>query len=142
LLCIALVSVVETAIADLARIILGQLDSAADEDAIQKKARKLLEGGPSKYLPKLAETLNMPFLNHEAWGEFRELVATRNVLVHRSDSTADAGYVRQAGSNARVVEGGALDVDNAYLTQMYILMKIVMVDLLQEVLGRPRIHYK
>jgi uncharacterized protein YutE (UPF0331/DUF86 family) len=142
LLCIALVSAAETALEDLAVIQLRQAQPNMEEDAVQRKAHRLMGGGPSKYLANLADALKLPFLQHEAWEDFHELVATRNVLVHRAHSVADASYVGQAGEKARVKEGETLEVDNAYLTRIYAFMKVLMIDLLQVVLGRPPIHHK
>lgn len=142
LLCVALVSAIETALEDLAAIRLKEADPAACQESIESRAQKLMQGGPDKYLAKIAKAVDLPFLMHEAWDDFRELVATRNVLVHRSEPIADARYVRQAGPKARVSEGGALEVDNAYLTHAYVFMKVLVMDLLQVLLGRSPIHHR
>ena len=139
LLCIALVSAVETCLEDIARMSLRRIDPARREEELERQVRRLVGGGPSDYLPRLAERLDIPFFADEQWDAFVELVATRNVLVHRSEPVADERYVRNAGTRARASAGELLEVDNSYLTPCYALTKVLLLNLIQAIEGKPKL---
>jgi hypothetical protein len=98
-----------------------------------------MQGGPKQYLLRLADKLNIGFFRDADWDEFTELVATRNVIVHGNVAKADERYVRNAGPSARASVGEILDVDNSYLTTRYVIMKVLMLNFLQVVQGRPKL---
>lgn len=102
LLCVALVSAVEACLEDV-----GRLESGGRQFA--------LRGGPREYLPRLGVLLGYTRFEDKPWLEFQELVATRNVLVHRSRLAADDTYVRNSGILARAAAGEALVADATYL---------------------------
>ncbi|MFO0972894.1 MAG: hypothetical protein U1A27_05580 [Phycisphaerae bacterium] len=116
LLCIALVSVVETALKDFSIIVLRDQHADWRPHQVRKRLNKLFYGGPEDYLPKLASEFQFAYFLDEDWDDIRELTATRNILVHKSDLIAHDRYVRQAGAKARAKLGEALEVDDAYFT--------------------------
>ncbi len=131
LLCVSMVSIVEACLEDIAAIELAAHRGLSEEQA-NNEARRLMRGGPSDYLPKLAD-LGLTFAAGSTWQELREIVATRNVLVHRSQLVADDAYQRQAADLARVPCGTPLVVDNDYFIQSMIAIR----GMLYEVLGQP-----
>lgn len=116
LLCITLVSVVETALKDFSIIVLRDLHANLRPHEERKRLSKIFYGGPEDYLPKLASEFQFPYFLDEDWDDFRELTATRNILVHKSDLIVHDRYLRQAGPKARAKIGEALEVDDAYFT--------------------------
>lgn len=131
LLSISLVSIVEACLEDIAAVELAVRRGLTTEQAASE-ARKLMRGGPADYLARL-EKLGLTFVSGSDWQEFREIVATRNILVHRSELVADEGYVRQAGEFARVPLGAPLIVDNSYFIESIITIR----SMLYEVLAQP-----
>ena len=87
---------------------------------------------PADYLKSLAE-LGLTFVAGSDWQELREIVATRNVLVHRSQLVADEGYLYQAGNIARAPLGAPLIVDSSYFYESIIAIRAM----LYEVLAQP-----
>src|SRR5204862_732397 len=85
LLCISLVSAIETCLEDIATIRLKALDLGKTDTQVARDAQHLMSGGPLQYLPRLASKLQMSYFLDRDWNEFTELVATRNVLVHRTN---------------------------------------------------------
>ncbi len=132
LLCIALVSAIETCFQALTEMTVRELRPKAPDDEVMKEARKVNAGGPLQYLPRLAELLGLPTLVGPEWVWFPELVATRNVLVHASEPMADKTYVRSAGPSVRAKEGQPLKVDNTYLIENYVQAKGAFLALLRE----------
>lgn len=126
LLCISLVSSVEACLEDIAAIEIAARRKLPREEA-EKEADKLMRGGPQDYLPRLS-ALGLVFVGEPRWQELREIVATRNILVHRGELVADERYVRQAGDLARVTSGGVIEVDNSYLIQSYIAVRRMLSD--------------
>lgn len=139
LLCIALVSAVETCVEDVTRQQLRALDPQKSEEELERETRRLMRGGPMDYLPLLAERFTIPFFNDSQWDNFFELAATRNILVHRAEPIADERYVRNAGPAVRASVGEELDVDNSYLTTRYAVAKVLMLNLIQVVQGKPKL---
>lgn len=117
LLCVALVSAVEACLEDV-----GRLESGGQQFA--------LRGGPREYLPRLGVLLGETSFGDRPWLEFQELVATRNVLVHRSTQAADDRYVRNSGVLARAAAGEALIVDSTYLECQYNSARVALQSLL------------
>ena len=62
LLCIALVSAIETCLEEITELELRASSKDLPESQISKEVRKLNAGGPLQYLPKLSKTLNIPEL--------------------------------------------------------------------------------
>lgn len=105
LLCISLVSSLETCLEDISVSKLKSLIPKLTETQLIKEVRSLTRGGPLQYLPRLAQKLQIDYFSDSDWNEFIELVATRNVLVHQAHPSADEQYVRNAGPSARASIG-------------------------------------
>lgn len=116
LLCVSLVSAFETCLQDIAEVEIRARHSVRQE-AAERKAYNLMRGGPQNYLGRLRDLLDLRFLCEDDWQSTRELVATRNIVVHSYPLKADAGYVRQAGPFARFQVGENVEVDAKYLIE-------------------------
>lgn len=132
LLCVALVSAIETCLEDIIALKLRSTNHNADESEINKETSKLTSGGPVQYLPKISALFNIDSFKDENWDFFIELVATRNVIVHKSLPIADKGYIKNAGPLKRSSLGKSIDVNNTYLVKRYSLMKYCLFQLLQD----------
>jgi hypothetical protein len=119
LLCAELVTAVETCFQDLCEIHVRAAQPNATDEEVSRAVNRMNAGGPIQYLPRLAQALGLPPLETVDWDWFKELVATRNVLVHLPEPIADARYVANAGPQARGVVGQSVDVDNGYLLRRY-----------------------
>ena len=139
LLCIELVSTIETCLEDIARARICQTEPDSSSSIVEKKLSKLMRGGPFDYLPRLKQLFQADFFQDPDWNYFAELVATRNILVHRSEPIADARYVANAGPAARAAVGDALRVDNKYFTQMHAVASLLMLNLLRTLQGQPKL---
>ncbi len=131
LLCIALVSAIETCFQDLTEIQVRELHPSVSNAEIEDEIRIANSGGPIQYLPRLGKLLKRPSLAGPDWHWFLELVATRNVLVHASQPVADKRYVKNAGPLVRAKEGQPLKVDNTYLLEEYLQAKASLMDMLR-----------
>ncbi|MFC1462719.1 hypothetical protein ACFLQU_03850 [Verrucomicrobiota bacterium] len=142
LLVVSLVSAVETCLEDLVEINLRFTAPGLSQDEREKRAGKAVRGGPTKYLPKVAEELGIS-ISPDKWTWFEELVATRNVLVHQTTPVADEAYVRQAGPEARARVGEPVAVDNSYLVMRYALAGVRLLELIHLVnpSGTPDIEF-
>ena len=136
LLCIAMVSVVETCLKDLSEILIRFDAPTIADDDVATRVGKLHRGGPAEYLQRLGAEFSLSSLAEDEWADFRELAATRNILVHSSQPVADDRYVRNAGVTARAKAGDPLEVDNAYFVSQYIAAKGSFYGLLQELNAR------
>lgn len=116
ILCVPLVTALETCLQDIAEIEIRARHSVSQE-AAERKAYSLMRGGPRDYLGRLRDLLDLHFLCEDDWQSTRELVATRNVVVHSYPPRADARYVRQAGPFARFQVGEDVEVDAEYLVE-------------------------
>ena len=86
---------------------------------------------PEAYLKGLEE-LGLEFVAGSHWQELREIVATRNVLVHRNQLIADEGYIRQAGDLGRVPLEAPLVVDSSYFYESIIAIRSMLYDVLAQ----------
>jgi len=136
LLCITIVSVVETCLKDLSEIFIQLNKADVIDDEIATRVAKLFKGGPADYLPRLGREFGLSTLDAIGWSSFIELAATRNILVHSSQPVADQRYVRNAGAEARAGAGEHLEVDNAYFVLQYVAAKAKFFELLQELHGK------
>ena len=109
----------------------------AAREELSAEVDRIMRNRPAVYLADLADLLDMPFFLDADWLEFAELVATRNVLVHRTDPVADDMYARQAGTLARAAVGDALGVDDQYLLHAYAITTDLGMRLLWKVIGAP-----
>ncbi len=130
LLCISLVSAMESCLKDMAELLVRTRDSAVSEQEMSKNPAKLMLGGPADYLARLADEFGIPSLIDGSWDDFHELVATRNVIVHSAKPVADDRYVRNAGNRARSKSGESLEVNNSYLVGQYVVAKGLLYSLL------------
>lgn len=133
LLCVSLVSAIETCLQDITEIHVRQTNPNDTERDITRAVRRLNAGGPRQYLPKLAAKLDIPLLGTPDWDWFTELVATRNILVHAANPIADHRYVANAGPAARAAIGDSVDVDNSYLVERYSLAKVALLNILKPI---------
>jgi len=115
LLCIAVASTVEAALEDVAIVVLSDLLRESSPDEIERKAKNIMRSGVATYLRDLATQLQQPYFLNNGWLDFQELVATRNLLVHKPKLIADAHYLKQAGPRARAQVSEALSMDDAYM---------------------------
>jgi hypothetical protein len=139
LLCVSLVSTVETALEDIAAVCIRRDHPGKSEEQIAKEAKNAIKGPATNYVPALATLTGLGMFDDPTWSSFFELVAARNVLVHETAPIADARYVFAVGSAARAAESQPLPIDNSYLSENYAVLKVLFLNLLQEVLGRPKL---
>jgi len=132
LLCISLVSAIETCLEDIVALKFQSTDSGTSEYEINKKTRKLTAGGPIQYLPKISNLFGIDFFKDQQWNDFIELVATRNIIIHKGQPIADDRYIKNAGPLKRASVGESIDIDNKYLVKQYIVMKNCLLQLLQK----------
>jgi hypothetical protein len=130
LLCISLVSVFEACLEDVTAIELAARRSLAVEEAASQ-ARKLMRKAVADYLVDL-DQLGLTFVTGTKWHALQEIVATRNVLVHRSQLVADATYVRQAGDGARAALGEPLEIGSSYFYGCIIAIRAMLYDILAQ----------
>ncbi len=130
LLCVALVSAIETCLEDIVELKLRSKTHSADDNEINKKASGLMKGGPAQYLPQISDLFHIDLFKDKSWNYFNELVATRNIIVHKGLPVADKGYVKNAGPFKRASLGKSVDVDNIYLVRRYSVMKNCLFQLL------------
>lgn len=116
LLCVSLVTAFETCLQDLAQIEIRVRNGVSKEMA-GREAYSLMRGGPQNYLARLRVLLDLGFLGSDDWLSTRELVATRNIIVHSFPAKADTQYVRQAGRFARFLLGEKVEVDARYVVE-------------------------
>jgi hypothetical protein len=131
LLCISIVSIIEAFLEDVAVVEIAARRGLPPEEAT-REANKLMRGAPATYLANL-EGLGLAFVSGADWQELREIVATRNVLVHRGEFVADETYVKHAGDLARARAGEPLVVDSSYFIESVIAIRAM----LYEVLAQP-----
>ncbi|HEV7509119.1 MAG TPA: hypothetical protein VGS07_29860 [Thermoanaerobaculia bacterium] len=130
LLCISLISIIEACLEDIAVIELAARRGLPSEEAA-KEAKKIMRKSPAAYLESLNE-LGLTFVAGPHWQELREIVATRNVLVHRSQLVADEGYIKQAGNLARAPLGAPLVVDSSYFYDSIIAIRAMLYEILAQ----------
>jgi hypothetical protein len=139
LLCIALVSAIETCFKDITESLLRMQQQHKSDEEIRKEVGKINRGGPSDYLPRLARVLGLPILTEPAWDWFKELVATRNVLIHKAELTADKQYVDTAGPLARVGIGQPLAVDSGYMLGQHAEAKYALLTIISKLDGNEHL---
>ena len=112
-LCVFLVSTFEALLEDVTVLAVCRDDPSKSEEQDRRAVQNAMRGRVAEYMPRLAALAKQPRMVDLEWGDFAELVAVRNVIVHRQDMTADARYVGQAGEARKAEVGEVLMFDDA-----------------------------
>jgi hypothetical protein len=83
--------------------------------------------------------LELPMLTESGWEWFKELVATRNILIHKTELVADERYVKNAGPSARAGVGQRLEVDSNYMLRQYAQAKYALLTIILKLDGNEHL---
>lgn len=132
-LCAFLVSAFEALLEDVTSIAMKRYDPSKAEETIRREVQNAMRGRVLDYIPRLASLAQHPKMAELDWGDFAELVAVRNVIVHRQDMRADSRYLGQAGESRRAALGEQLTFDDGRFMHGFATTMSLIADLRDKV---------